>query len=423
MSDPQRLYEFRCPIYGFVELNEWERDIVNNPIFQRLRRVRQLGLADYIYPGAMHTRFEHSIGALHMASMLYDGIVTRSMDYLKMMGYNETGLKRDKVLIRLTVLLHDIGHAPFSHASEELFPVNQISQTRYQHEEYSAELIRKYFKSLIEDHPMNTNYHIKVDEIINLLMGNEDAERALIWRELISGQIDADRMDYLLRDSHHTGVQYGRFDWRRLINTVEIIPIYNDNEEITDFRLGVNEGGLHAAEGLIIARYFMFTQVYYHRTRVVYDLHLKYALKEILSNREFPPPTENELSNFVEWDDWKVMGLIKEEKGGEHGERILNRDHFREIRHTPENPTEEDLNNLEKWKTKLKDLIIIEESATKSWYKMGTDDIQIVSDSTDKTVRPLSYHSSVVANIKPIKKILLYVDKIDMEKAEKRLKQ
>jgi HD superfamily phosphohydrolase len=129
----ERKYEIRCPIHGFIELNEWERDIINQPAFQRLRRIRQLGLTDYVYPGAMHTRFEHSLGVMHVATRMYDSIVARSAEVLKAeLGYNDDGLRRDRMIVRLAALLHDVGHAPLSHAAEEIMPTKPDG-TRYKH--------------------------------------------------------------------------------------------------------------------------------------------------------------------------------------------------------------------------------------------------------------------------------------------------
>ncbi len=306
----QRAFEFRCPIYGFITLSEWEREIISQPAFQRLRRIGQLAFTNYVYPGAMHTRFEHSLGVMYMATLLYDGIVERSRELLKSeFGYDEAGFKRYRVLVRLAALLHDIGHSPFSHASEELFPLKDdpvgSGNGRYTHEEYSAAIIRRDFADIIKDHPANNNYRFSPDEVIALLEGSDDAKNSLFWRNLIVSQMDADRMDYLLRDSHHAGVDYGRFDWRRLVQTVEVVPGLRGGSPT----LGVSEGGLHAAEGLILARYFMFTQVYFHKTRVAYDHHLKEALKEILPDGCFPPPTGERLDEYLDWDDWQVWAL------------------------------------------------------------------------------------------------------------------
>jgi HD superfamily phosphohydrolase len=201
----------------------------------------------------MHTRFEHSLGVMHMVSLLYDGIVQRSSDVLKYaLGYNDDGLSRNRQLVRIAALLHDVGHAPFSHAAEELFPTRVDGRGRYRHEDYSAAIMRRCFADTIKNHPLNSNYGFTIDDVANLIEGSADAGRALFWRDLIVGQMDADRIDYLLRDSLHAGVDSGLFDWRRLLHTVVALPTGDG------LQLGVTEGGWHAAEGLILARYFMF---------------------------------------------------------------------------------------------------------------------------------------------------------------------
>ena len=360
-GDVHRTYEIRCPVYGFVKLSDWEWQIISERAYQRLRRIRQLAWTDYVFPGAMHTRFEHSLGVMHMATMLYDGIAERSRDVLQsQLGYNEDGIKRHRTLVRLAALLHDVGHSPFSHAAEELFPVqNTESKERYKHEQYSAAIVRRYFADVIKNHPLNTNYDFSADDIANLLEGAPESGKALFWRDLISGQLDADRMDYLLRDSLHSGVGYGHYDWQRLVHTTVAVPETPEGSP----RVGIQEGGWHAAEGLIIARYFMFTQVYFHKTRVIFDYHLQGALADMLPSGCFPKPTDEELDEYLLWDDWRVLGLLADGKGGEEGTRLAKRDHFREIIHTPETPSTEDLERLEKWRRALGDLLAAEDSS------------------------------------------------------------
>lgn len=346
--DPHKTYEFRCPLYGFITITDWEREIISQPAFQRLRRIRQLAWTDYVYPGAMHTRFEHSLGVMHMATMLYRGIVERSSDILSNdLGYNEEGLKRHERLVRLAALLHDVGHSPFSHAGEESFPLINATDPskRFKHESYSAAIVRRCFADVIHKHPANTNYGFTADDVADLLEGTPQAGRALFWRDLITGQMDADRMDYLLRDSLHAGVAYGHYDWRRLVHTIAAAPAVDDQRGP---RIGVNEGGWHAAEALILARYFMFMQVYFHKTRVVLDYHLQKALGELLPGGHFPKPIGEELDEYLKWDDWRVLGKLADSEGGEHGRRLATRDHYREIIHTPEAPTATDNDALVK---------------------------------------------------------------------------
>jgi uncharacterized protein len=173
-------------------------------------------------------------------------------------------------------------------------------------------------------------------------------------------------------------------------------------------RVGVMEGGWHAAEGLIVARYFMFTQVYFHKTRVIYDHHLQGALADLLSGGVFPDPKGRHLEEYLQWDDWRVLGLLQKGKGGEHGKRLAGRDHFREVIHTSETPSTDDLEQLVKWREALGDLLAAEMSADKSWYKAGQADIQIVSQRPKIEVEPLSKYSSVVRNMAPIQQVRLY---------------
>jgi HD superfamily phosphohydrolase len=324
---------------------------------------------------------------MHTATLLYSAIRNASADVLQNeLGYKEEGLNRDLQLVRLAALLHDVGHAPFSHASENLFPVE--NGTRYKHEDYSAAIVRTELKSAIEDHPLNvTNYGFKAEDIAALLDGSTSAKQRLFWRDLIDGQMDADRMDYLLRDSFHAGVQYGKYDLNRVVNTVRAISGTRGRAP----RLGISEGGWHAAEGLVLARYFMFTQVYFHKTRVAYDVHLRGALEELLPNRQFPSPNGEHLKQFLTWDDWKVLGLLANGQGGEHGARLASRDHYRLAYGSPE--------------------------ISKSWYKTGRPDIPVVSSVDSGTVLPLSKYSPVVLNMKPANQVLLYVRPEQAEKA------
>jgi len=413
MADAHKTYEIRCPVHGFIRLNDWEWNVISQPAFQRLRRIRQLAWTDYVYPGAMHTRFEHSLGVMHTATMLYDSIVRNSAELLKSeLTYNEAGFERDRQLVRFAALLHDVGHAPFSHAAEELFPDHSPGK-KYVHEDYSVAIIESKLRSAIEEHPLNSNYNLRAEEITALIKGGSSARKTVFWRDLVTSQMDADRMDYLQRDSYHAGVQYGKFDLHRLINTIKAIPFQNK-----DPRLGISEGGVHAAEGLVLARYFMFTQIYFHKTRVAYDVHLRAAMKEFLPDGHFPRPVKDELEDFLCWEDWKVLGLLNAGGGGEHGERIRSRNHFRQIFHTPEAPTAEDVEQLHKVKSKLAGLVVAEEPAEKSWYKTGPLDIPVLSDIGKNIVSPLSKHSSVVANMKSNNQVFLYVKPEDVPKAK-----
>jgi hypothetical protein len=278
--------------------------------------------------------------------------------------------------------------------------------------------VRKCFSEVIANHPANRNYGFAADDVADLLGGKPAAAEATFWRDLIDGQMDADRMDYLLRDSHHAGVDYGRYDWRRLTHTIAAAP---GRGERGGPRIGVSEGGLHAAEGLILARYFMFTQVYFHKTRVILDYHLQHALGQMLPTGDFPRPVGDQLRDYLSWDDWKVLGLLSSGEGGEHGKRLADRDHFREIIHTPESPKAEDGERLDHWRKALGNLLKAEVPAEKSWYKVGPTDIPVITEERSPRVIPLSELSSTVRNIDPVHQIRLYVRGEDRDEAAKKL--
>jgi len=295
-------------------------------------------------------------------------------------------------------------------------PQREDGNGRYKHEQYSAAIVRAKFGDAIKDHPLNANYGLTADNVAALLEGSAEAKQAVFWRELIDGQMDADRMDYLLRDSHHTGVENGRFDFRRLVTTIQAIP----GPEESGPRIGVSEGGIHSAESLVLARFFMFTQVYFHKTRVAYDIHLRGALKQMLPNGSFPPPTEQRIDEYLGWDDWKVLGALAAGEGGEHGERLASRNHFREVFHTREVPAQEDLEEYEQLRESLGELVAAEESAEKSWYKTGKPDIPVAGSAKPRTIQPLSKFSSVVKNMEANRQRLVFTRPECLEEARKR---
>lgn len=309
--------------------------------------------------------------------------------------------------------------APFLTPEKTCFRSARDQKKRYVHEEYSAAIIRHLLKDAIENHPLNGNCDFKADDVASLIEGSSKSERRIFWRDIISGQMDADRMDYLLRDSLHAGVDYGKYDWRRLLNTVVAVRISeHDGEESSNgLRLGVTEGGIHAAEALVLARYFMFTQVYFHKTRVAYDHHLRQALAAILEAQVFPAPEPDTLAAFVAWDDWKVLGRLADGAGGPHGARLKTRDHYREIYHTPECPDPSDLVLLSRVEEVVKEYVVAREEAGKSWYKVDRTDIPVVSDVDGGRILPLSKLSPVVQSLRPTRRISLYAEREKVEKA------
>ena len=161
----------------------------------------------------------------------------------------------------------------------------------------------------------------------------------------------------------------------------------------------------------------MFTQVYFHKTRVIYDYHLQRALAQLLPSAQFPEPKGKSVDQYLAWNDWRVLGLLGRGKGGEHGKRLGTRDHFREIHHTSERPSPQELKDLQKKRGVLGGLLAAEVRAEKSWYKIGPADIQVLSEGPTPTVAALSRFSSVVPNIDPIRQVRLYARPEDRAKA------
>lgn len=411
--------EIRCPIYGFISLDDWEIDIISQPAFQRLRRIRQLAWTDLVYPGAMHTRFEHSLGVMNMADMLYACVAERSIEILRSsFGYNKDGLQRHRKLIRLAALLHDVGHGPFSHAAEGLMPPRADGSGKlHKHEEYSIGIIKNKFQDVIENHNANVNYGFTIDDVVGLIRGKDFAGRASIWQEIIAGQLDADRMDYLLRDSYHAGVEYGTYDWRRLALSVQLVPDIESGEP----RFGISDGGKHVAESLIIARYMMFNQVYFHKTRVILDFHLAEAMKQLLPGGTFPPPTNEGVEEYLSWDDWRILGEFSRGLGGEHARRLMERDFYRLAWETPEFPIQDDLNRLTSAEEAIGDLAPVRRAAEKSWYRIGSEDLPVAARHPSGRTVNLSMCSTIVKDMTPSRCIRLYVPVERMNGAKSRL--
>lgn len=421
MSDLLEPYEIRDPVHGFIRLNRLEWEVINQPVFQRLRRIRQLGWTDMVYPGAMHTRFEHSLGVMHVASRMFDALVRKCGDILRNeYGFDDGSLARQRRIVRLAALLHDLGHGPFSHAAEELLPDKPDKSGPYEHEDYSAAALKQCLADLVENHSESKLNGIRIENILEIFEGPARSAGTLVWKDLVSGQMDADRMDYLLRDAHHAGVQYGRYDLDRVINTLRLCP----DAETEGHHIGVDEDGVHAVEGLLIARFMMFTQLYFHKTRAIYDYHLVECLRTLLEDIDgvFPPPTI--VDNFLEWDDWKVLGMISQGRSGEHGRILQNRKHYRMVFATAEMVTDDEMDIVEELADKLKPHECVVRDAEKSWYKAGSEEIRVwrTSGGGERSV-PLQTLSPVVKGLVRVNQRRLYVPEYNRQVAEKAIRR
>jgi uncharacterized protein len=333
----KNVHEIRDPIHVFVKLDSFERLVLDSRPFQRLRHINQLALTYLIYPAATHKRFEHSLGVMELAGRVFDVICQRDKtDEIRELLPEVTrpdSLSYWRRVLRMAALCHDVGHLPFSHAAEdELLPPG------WSHERLTRELILSEEMQAIwtrMDPPLSSVH------IVKLAVGARKAPDLPFskWERLLSEIIvgDAfgvDRIDYLLRDSHHTGVAYGKFDHYRLIDTIRILPSFQNSTEPV---LGIEEGGIYSAEALSLARYFMFSQVYFHPIRLVYDRHLKdflgawLAEGTLLGVGTFPTDVENHLRMT---DNEVNVALAKaasdaSKAGHDPARRILQHKHFK----------------------------------------------------------------------------------------------
>ncbi len=255
-----------------IKLEDWMVEIIDTPQFQRLRRIKQLGFANLVYPGANHTRFEHSIGVAHIAMEL------------------KNKLELDDEVVA-AALLHDIGHAPFSHSSERL--LEKYAGVR--HEELKR-VVRGELRDVIEE------LGFSISRLSDIVSGRIPS--------IVSGDIDVDRMDYLVRDSHYTGVAYGVFDIYRLLDKVKF-----------ENGIVIEHGGLRAAESLLMSRFLMYPTVYFHHVcRIARKMYEK-AMSRIIE-RGF------DAKKLLEMDDCEAMILLRGEEP-EFYDMLANRKLFK----------------------------------------------------------------------------------------------
>jgi HD superfamily phosphohydrolase len=261
----------RDAVWGEVTFADDEWSVVKTAAFQRLRRIHQLGLTMLIFPGATHTRWEHSIGTMHAAGRLAHQV--KASDTVKL-GDSDVGL------IRMAALVHDLGHGPFSHVADHFLGKKG--------HEWIGSMILERDPELATAIPEETR-----ERIAKLL---REEKRRSVERDIVSGPADADKMDYLLRDSHFTGVRQGVFDYERLIDQAVGIDMHPES------MLGFRAGGLWAIEGMLLARHHMHRTVYGHRNRWVTDFMLQRGISAALGNAL--PQTLLTLPDADVFDDW-----------------------------------------------------------------------------------------------------------------------
>ena len=352
--------EIRDAVHGFVRVEHDEWQLLNSPFLQRLRKIHQLAMTYLVYPGATHKRFEHSLGVMELAGRVYDTVTDRRRARTEILDRYVLDKPKDwgywRKVLRMAALCHDLGHLPFSHAAEGTLLPEGIN-----HENISAELIlSKEMAPLWEsmgDEGLDPLDIAKIAVGATRLPDWAGVSNLIDWEILLHDIIthDAlgvDRIDYLLRDSLHTGVAYGRFDHLRLLDTIRILPRGSNSDSPA---LGLEEGGVHTAESLLLARYFMFMQVYYHRVRAAYDVHLR----DFLSKGKELPLSDISWLNLRAFTDIQVLVDIQDASGDQShpahivAKRIEERDHFRTVHSITPQEKKRASNALEQYHTLL----------------------------------------------------------------------
>ncbi len=338
----------RDAILGDIKINDTERKIIDDPHFQRLRYIRQVGFLYLTYPGANHTRFEHSIGTMKVTKDICEAL----------------GIENAELVV--SGLLHDIGHAPFSHQSEDIMK-------RYlhkDHEQVGAEIISK---SSIRDKISDSNLSYK--KLISYIKGAHPSE-------IICGAVGSDRIDYLVRDSYYTGTAYGMIETDRIKGKMAI----------SGGHLGIKESGLQVAESILIARYYMFISAYTHHTTIIAGGMFDRALDLAIGAGEIDP------KSILNESDYSIMARLaaSETEASKISKRITERRLLKRIYYKPIH--ENDL--AEKVREKVSTLDIDQDNTIIRAIKLkgGSDDIDII-DKNRKISGKLSEKSELFAKL------------------------
>ncbi len=321
----ERPHEMRDPIHGFIKLSEKEKNLIDTQVFQRLRRIRQLAMTFLVYPGAVHTRFDHSIGVMHVAGQICT----------KLRELNSTKICDEDIdRVRLAALLHDVGHGPFSHVSEYLLDAYALDRTDMGHmrekihEKVTVDIVRTdpEIRDILSEE--------ECDFVADMIQGQDTQD----WqRDIVSSELDADKMDYLLRDSYFTGVKYGIYDLEKIIESCLI------EVDKTETSLAISSKGIYALEQLLLARYYMTQQVYWHRVSLISNEMIIRGITLAIEAgntkmKELYQYDENDKENFIQkylnYHDENVVDILRncpQEKAHTIFNRLYDRKLFKTV--------------------------------------------------------------------------------------------
>ncbi len=270
--------EITDPIHKYIPITDLEKKLIDTEFFQRLRKIRQLAGAHLVYPSAQHTRFEHSIGAMHLAGLAAESLLNK--------GY--ITCKEDVESLRIAALLHDIGHGPFSHLFEEV--LREKKSNKINHEIIGKRIIKE---TIITD--ILEKYGYDGDYVCKLSFGES---QKMFYDEIIAGSLSVDIMDYLPRDSFFTGAEYGKVDYHRLISSLEVL---------SNGHLGIDKSAINSLESMLISRYQMFKAVYFHKTVRAGEVMLLHSLISADKQLNFSNFT---IEEYLDYTDDKTIDII-----------------------------------------------------------------------------------------------------------------
>ncbi|MFN3471340.1 MAG: HD domain-containing protein [Aquificaceae bacterium] len=279
--------EFSDPIHQLIKSDPCETRIINSFPLQRLRFIKQLGITYLVFPSAQHSRFEHSLGTMELAGRIFKSL----------------GLRDERLysLFRLAGLLHDVGHAPFSHTTEVLLGDKS-------HEEIGERVV---FEEGVADILKDCGYTEEEIHLLARIAFKGDKS----FPKIITGEFGADRMDYLRRDAYFCGTSYGFFDYSRLLESILLI----------DGRKCVHMSALRSLESFILGRYFMYSQVYFHKVVRILNIHLKEVIEDFFKEGLLDP------RGFHRKTDHHIIHLMLDRYREEKVRRVLGREHYREV--------------------------------------------------------------------------------------------
>jgi HD superfamily phosphohydrolase len=391
-------HRFRDPVHGFIEISTLEKMIIDSGPFQRLRNIKQLAMTNLVYHGAEHTRFGHSIGVMYLVTKAFRSVISKEV-----VAWPKEKIIWYEQILRLIALTHDLGHAPFSHASEAVLP------DKLKHEDFTEKIIKEtciadYIYKIGKECRSITDHDITPELICDIYMGRVagDNSEFVFLKSFMDSELDCDKMDYLIRDSLYCGVNYGKYDVERLISCLTVYL-----EDNFPPRLAIEKGGIQAFEEFVLARYFMFVQVYFHRTRRYFDIIFSQALREILPSGTYPASVEE----YLNWDDHRVIQLMKENvETLDYCNSIINRTIFPCVLETKPHPQSGDIRYFNSQMKQLinhfgKDCFIEDYSADKIPHKipqkveLDDETAIVIVDKKTNEVSTISDESYIISNL------------------------